>query len=98
MSPNNNRSHWLMFHLMGPLAFFSFFFSFILPPVGFLMAFSGYRRDKAAGERYVGWIVIMCISVLFSLAIIFGLIMLAVYGDAETQDSSSALLKMLMPT
>ena len=71
-----NGGFWL-FLLMGPYAFFATFFSFAIPPIGFLMAYRGYRKDKAAGERYVGWIVLMTISAFISIILIAVLISMA---------------------
>ena len=76
MNPNQR----MMMRIMGPYAFFATMFSFILPPIGFLMAYSGYRKDKAANERYGGWIFLMVISVLSSVIIIVLLIVLATHG------------------
>ena len=76
MNPNQR----MMMRIMGPYAFFATMFSFILPPIGFLMAYSDYRKDKAANERYGGWIFLMTISVLSSIVMIVGLIMLITYG------------------
>ncbi len=73
MNPNQR---WILF-TQGPYALFCTLFSFILPPIGFLMAFHGYRKDKAMGERYFGWIVLMTISVLSSIAMIVLIIMIA---------------------
>lgn len=73
MNPNQR---WILF-TQGPYALFSTIFSFLLPPIGFLMAFHGYRKDKANGERYFGWIVLMTISVLASIVMIIGAIAIA---------------------
>ena len=73
MNPNQR----MMMRIMGPYAFFATIFSFILPPIGFLMAYSGYRKDKAANERYGGWIFLLAISVLSSVMIIVLIIVLA---------------------
>ena len=73
MNPN---TRWILL-TQGPYALFSTIFSFILPTIGFLMAFHGYRKDKANGERYFGWIVLMTISVLASIVMIIGAIAIA---------------------
>ena len=76
MNPNQR----MMMRIMGPYAFFATMFSFIIPPIGFLMAYSGYRKDKAANERYGGWIFLMAISVLSSIIIFVLIIMIAING------------------
>ena len=82
------RPNWVVYRAMGPLGYFGTFFAFVLPPLGFFMGYKGYRRDKEAGERYVGWIVIMAISVLTSIIYTIGLIMIISYGG-ESDSSSS---------
>lgn len=74
-----NGGFWL-FLLLGPYAFFTLFFCFFLPPIGFLMAYHGYKKDKAIGERYGGWIVSMTISVLSTIFIIVFVIVAACHG------------------
>ena len=70
MRPGQGPNSNLIIHLMGPYAWFATLFSFILPPIGFLMAYHRYRIDKQLKERYVGWIFLMAISVLSSIFII----------------------------
>lgn len=57
-----------------PYAVFCTIFSFLLPPIGFLMAFHGYRKDKEIGDSYVGWVVLMIISSLATIVLIIILI------------------------
>ena len=84
----NNNSR-LMFHIIGPYTIFSIVFSFFLPPIGFLMAFHGYRVDKIVGERTVGWIILMsisvCMTILFTIMIIFLIIYPYQEQNATTQ-------------
>ena len=67
----------------GFYAFFSVMFAFLIPPIGFLMAFNGYRKDKAIGERYGGWVFIMIIAIFATIVYLIGLIMFLVYGRGE---------------
>ena len=67
----------------GFYAFFSVMFAFLIPPIGFLMAYHGYKKDKAIGERYAGWISIMVIAVFATIVYIAALIALAVNGGGQ---------------
>ena len=78
-----NPSQRAMMRLMGPYAWFATLFSFILPPIGFLMAYYGYIKDKERKERYFGWIVLMAISVLALIFIIALIIMLIREGGTS---------------
>lgn len=49
-----------------PLSVFGTIFSFFIPPLGFLLAMIGFKRDKKYGNSYFGWIVLMVISVLMT--------------------------------
>ena len=91
MSPNNNPNRMMM-RAMGPAAFFTTILAFILPPIGFLIAFRGFWVDRQNGERYVGWIVLMVIATLSSIIMIVGLIMLLIYGDNTAEEIAILLL------
>lgn len=67
----------------GFYAFFSVMFAFLIPPIGFLMAYHGYKKDKAIGERYGGWIFIMIIAVFATIVYVAALIALAVNGGGQ---------------
>lgn len=88
MPPNNTNpsSGRMMMRAMGPAAFFITLLAFILPPVGFLLAFRGFWIDRQNGERYVGWIVVMAIAVFASLVMIAGLIALLTYSGDSTEE------------
>lgn len=94
MSPNNtnHRAGRMMMRAMGPAAFFITLLAFILPPVGFLLAFRGFWIDRQNGERYVGWIVVMVIAVFASLIMIAGLIALLTYSGETVEEISLLLL------
>lgn len=76
----NNGPNRMMIRVMGPYAFFVTILSFVLPPIGFLLAFRGYRIDKHNGERYAGWIFLMVIAVFSSIVMLIGLIVLLNYS------------------
>lgn len=87
-----NPSSRFMFHVFGPYATFATLFSFVLPPIGFLMAFKGYWRDKHLGERYVGWIVLMVISTFSSLVMTIGLFFLITYSGETAIEEIKLLI------
>ncbi len=78
-----NPQQRFFIRVFGFYAFFSVMFAFLIPPIGFLMAFHGYRKDKALGERYAGWISIMIIAVFATIFYIVILIYLAATGGGE---------------
>ena len=87
-----NSGRRFIFHAYGAYAMFATLFSFVLPPIGFLMAFKGYWRDRQIGERYVGWIVLMVLATYSSLVITIGLIMMIVYSGKTTSEEITLLI------
>ena len=87
----NNGPNRMMIRAMGPYAFFVTFLSFMLPPIGFLLAFRGYWVDKHNGERYGGWIFLMVIAVFSSIIMLIGLIALLNYSNSSNEEATSYL-------
>ena len=88
----NNGPNRMMMRVMGPYAFFATLLSFMLPPIGFLLAFRGYWLDKHNGERYGGWIFLMVIAVFSSIIILIVLIVLLNYSNSSNEEAAVNIL------
>ena len=67
MYPNRPNYYGARLMRRKPLTYFGILFSFLLPPLGFLLDLIGLLRDKHNGLRFIGWIFLMIVSIVMSI-------------------------------